>query len=391
MHSVVSKPASPRDLRLDFFRGLALFCIFIDHIPGNLWALFTLQAIGLSDAAEVFILISGYTAGLVYGGAFDRAGFVRASARIYARVWQLYVAHVFLFMMYMALVAHSTATIANPLYAEEVGVADFLKQPDEAILMALLLVFQPAFMDILPMYIVLLGGLPLLLVGFARAPFVTLAASGLLYVAVWIFKDLQIPAYPGPDKGWFFNPFAWQLLFYLGAYLGYRNLHGGIPWVKSRAILVGAAVVAAFGLVTEVSWIVHKFRPEVPAILLKQIAPYLSKTDLSIFRLANVLALAVLVVFLVAPQARWLASRWAAPFILCGRHSLHVFCLGILLSLVSHLVLTELYGGVLLQFAVSAAGVALLVGAAWMMDWFRRGDARAEPVTRRAVGADGEL
>src|SRR3989304_5493580 len=96
-----------RDLRLDFFRGLALFCIFIDHIPGNVFALFTIQAIGFSDAAEMFILISGYTAGLVFGGTFNSRGFVVAGIRIYQRVWQLYVAHVFLFVLFLAMVAHT--------------------------------------------------------------------------------------------------------------------------------------------------------------------------------------------------------------------------------------------------------------------------------------------
>jgi len=217
MDAAVSAPASKRDLRLDFFRGLALFCIFVDHIPNNILALFTLQAIGLSDAAEVFILISGYTAGLVYGGALDREGFVRSAARVYARVWQLYVAHVFLFVVYMALVAHTTAGQPNQLYAEELGAADFLKQPDIAIVMALSLQFQPAFMDILPMYIVLLGLMPFVLAGFARAPLLTLVACAALYLAVWSTDGIEPPAYPGPGQTWFFNPAAWQLLFFFGA------------------------------------------------------------------------------------------------------------------------------------------------------------------------------
>ena len=76
-----------RDLRLDFFRGLALFCIFIDHIPGNVFGLLTIQSLGFSDAAEMFILISGYTAGLVFGRVFDERGFVVAGVRVYMRVW----------------------------------------------------------------------------------------------------------------------------------------------------------------------------------------------------------------------------------------------------------------------------------------------------------------
>ena len=114
--SMASGPsAMVRDLRLDFFRGLALFCIFIDHLPNNIVSEFTLQSLMFSDAAEVFILISGYTAGMVYGRAMERQGFVIAGVRIYHRVWQLYVAHVFLFMMFIATVAVANGQ-SNPYF-----------------------------------------------------------------------------------------------------------------------------------------------------------------------------------------------------------------------------------------------------------------------------------
>src|ERR671918_2255251 len=109
--------AMERDLRLDFFRGLALFCIFIDHMPNNILAQFTLQSFMFSDAAEVFIFISGYTAGMVYGRAMERQGFVIAGVRVYHRVWQLYVAHVFLFMIFMAMMAYTVDALNNALYA----------------------------------------------------------------------------------------------------------------------------------------------------------------------------------------------------------------------------------------------------------------------------------
>ena len=106
--TVLSHPsAMERDLRLDFFRGLALFCIFLDHLPNNILAEFTLQSVMFADAAEVFILISGYTAGMVYGRAMERQGFLVAGIRVYHRLWQLYVAHVFLFMIFLAMVAYT--------------------------------------------------------------------------------------------------------------------------------------------------------------------------------------------------------------------------------------------------------------------------------------------
>ena len=130
--STASPSAAARDLRLDFFRGLALFCIFIDHIPNNILAKFTLQSLMFADAAEVFILISGYTAGMVYGRIMERQGFVIAAVRIYHRVWQLYVAHIFLFMIFMATMAYTAGALNTSLYAEEFGAANFLNEPGRA-------------------------------------------------------------------------------------------------------------------------------------------------------------------------------------------------------------------------------------------------------------------
>src|SRR5580704_8956151 len=119
-----AQPSEARDLRLDFFRGLALFFIFIDHIPENILSYFTLPSIGFSDAAEVFIFISGYTAALVYGRALRRQGVLFATAQIYHRVWQLYVAHIFLFVIFTAEVSYAIFAVRNPMYADEMGVGD---------------------------------------------------------------------------------------------------------------------------------------------------------------------------------------------------------------------------------------------------------------------------
>jgi len=72
------RTGSERDLRLDFFRGLALVFIFIDHVPDNKLARITLGSWNFSDAAEVFVFISGYTAALVFGGMARRLGPVLA-------------------------------------------------------------------------------------------------------------------------------------------------------------------------------------------------------------------------------------------------------------------------------------------------------------------------
>jgi len=172
-----------RDLRLDLFRGLALWLIFLDHIPSNILNWITIRNYGFSDATEIFVFISGYTAAFVYGRAMRERGVVVASARILKRTWQIYVAHVFLFAIYMAEISYVAATFENPLYGEEMGIFDFLRQPDITLVQALLLKFKPANMDVLPLYIVLLGGFPPILWLLKRSLTLGLAASAALYAA----------------------------------------------------------------------------------------------------------------------------------------------------------------------------------------------------------------
>jgi hypothetical protein len=207
--------SADRDLRLDLFRGLALWLIFLDHIPSNAVSWITIRNYGFSDATEIFVFISGYTAAFVYGREMQRQGFVVASARVLKRAWQIYVAHVFLFAIYLAEIAYVAQSFDNPLYTEEMGVLDFMKNPDVTILQALLLKFKPVNMDVLPLYIVLLLFFPPMLWALLRAPSVALIGSAALYALMHVF-GWNVPAYP--DGGWVFNPFAWQLLFVFGAW-----------------------------------------------------------------------------------------------------------------------------------------------------------------------------
>ena len=378
-----------RDLRLDFFRGIALFSIFIDHVDWNSpLAQFTLRSVGFFDAADVFILISGYTAGMVYRRAVERQGLLRAGMRIYHRVWQLYVAHVFLFMQFMATVAYVVDDLNNSIYAEEFRAADFLKEPGLAVIKALTLQFQPEFMDILPLYIVLLAVLPFVLAGFRLWPAGVLAASFGLWCVVQLTKNIALVAYPGPNQVWFFNPFAWQALFFLGAWWGWRGIQAGTPWLTNRWLFRLAVAGALTGFLIRFSWTLHWLYNPFPALFGKTLWPLLSKTNLSPLRFANMLVLTLLVARLVPPQAKFLDGRAARPFVICGRHSLHVFCLGILLATIGRLVINEFFGGALLQCVVSAVGIAIMIGTAALMDWFNAGQSPSGPRVLQATATD---
>ncbi|HEV2303592.1 MAG TPA: OpgC domain-containing protein [Stellaceae bacterium] len=372
-------PASPRDLRLDFFRGLALTLIFIDHIPENILGYFTLQGVAPYDAAEVFIFISGFTAALVYGRVLEESGAFYATAQVLRRAWQLYVAHIFLFVMFIAEVSYTVLTVNNPMYNEEMRIGSFLSQPHLAIIHGLLLQFQPAFLDILPLYIVLLLAFPLILIGFRQSVAAVLAGSLLLYGAVQT-TGLSMPAYP-PGRSWFFNPLAWQLLFAIGAALGYGEVRGRRWTPRARVLLPGAVVIVAAASAIKLSWTVHGLREALPALFVNELWP-ISKTNLSPARLIPFLALVLVVGMLVPREAGFFRYRASRQLILLGRHSLEVFCLGILLSALGHFILAEFDSGIAVQLAVNAAGVLAMWLTAAIADWYKsmaRGSSARRP------------
>ena len=361
-------PASSRDLRLDFFRGLALIFIFIDHIPENVLGYFTIQAVQLFDAAEVFIFISGYTAALVYGGILASQGPLYATARIFGRAWQLYVAHVFLFVLFVAEVSYTVATFNNPMYNDEMGVGDFLQQPHVAIIKALLLQFQPTFLAILPLYIILLVVFPPLLLGLRRQPLLVLIPSLLLYIFVQI-TNLSVPAYP-EGQVWFFNPLAWQFLFIVGAALGLPDSSAWRSRQWQRSMLPPALFVVAAGFVIKFTWMLHGIWDPFPAILLRELWP-ISKSSLSPVRLVSFLSMVVIVAVLIPSGATFLRWRAARPVVLCGQQSLEIFCLGILLSALGHFALSEYDSAIVIQLAVNLVGILVMCLTAGMINWYK--------------------
>jgi hypothetical protein len=367
----VPEPSTQRDLRLDFFRGVALILIFVDHIPENVLSLFTLQSICFFDAAEVFIFISGFTAALVYGRRIVNKGALYASAQVWRRAWQLYVAHIFLFVLFVAEVSYTAAKVKNPMYTEEMRVADFLQEPHIAVVKALLLQFQPAFLDILPMYILVLAVFPAVLLGLRQNWLLALVPSALLYAAVHVF-DISVPAYPAGHV-WFFNPLAWQFLFVAGAVLAYLR-DQGTDFSRLLRVLYPIALVLFIGsVVVRVSWTLHTFWEPVPPLLLKALWPA-DKTDLSPVRLIPFLALVVLVAVHVPPTARFLSSAVLRPLVLCGQQSLEIFCVGILLAALGHFVVGEYSATIPIQLAVSAVGIAIMILTARLIDWYKRMD-----------------
>jgi hypothetical protein len=381
MHAPVV--TTSRDLRLDLFRGLALWLIYLDHIPSNVVSWITIRNFGFSDATEIFIFISGYTAAFVYGRAMRERGLVVAGARILRRAWQIYVAHIFLFAIYMAEISYVATSFDNPLYAEEMNILDFLKQPDMTIVQALLLKFKPVNMDILPLYIILLLLFPPVLWLLQRAPTWGLGASLALYVLTWQF-GWNLPAYP--EGSWFFNPFAWQLLFVFGAWCALGGARRLAPILQSNVTIAIAIVYLAFAFVIALSW----YRPDqaiVPHWLEDLIYP-IDKTNLDVLRFAHFLALAAITVRLV-PRDSAMLSAWALyPAVLCGQHSLEIFCLGVFLSFAGHFALVEISGAFWMQVVISLLGIAAMIGTAALVTWYKDLEGRNPGSRKKPPDAD---
>jgi hypothetical protein len=380
---------SKRDLRLDLFRGLALWFIFLDHIPSNVVSWITLRNYGFSDATEIFVFISGYTAAFVYGGMMSSRGFVVASARILRRAWQIYVAHMFLFVIYLAEIAYLSASFENPLFNEEMGIFDFLRQPDVTLIQALLLKFKPVNMDVLPLYIVLMLGFPPILWLLQRKKSLALAASIGLYVATWYF-DWNISAYPGGR--WVFNPFAWQLLFVAGAWCALDGAARLQRFTRSPAVILIAGIYVLFAFAVAMTWHLPRLASYMPKTLAELIYP-IDKENLDILRFMHFMALAVLTVNIVPADWTALKSRWLYPAILCGQHSLEIFCLGVFLAFAGHFIFIEVSDRVAMQIAVSIAGVVLMVATAALLSWYKAAEGRGpggRPKTQDADLAGGE-
>ncbi len=364
----VSAQGDGRDLRLDFFRGLALWFIFVNHIPGNQFAWLTSRNYGLSDASEVFVFISGYTSALVYAKVYARQGWGLAAARVLDRCWTLYLTYIFLFIAFTAQVAYTTRAFDNPLFAEEMGIASFFADPAVALAQALLLKFRPANLDILPLYIVLLLAVPLLLPVLVRRPLALLAGSAVLYVLTRHF-GWNLPTHPEGGE-WFFNPFAWQFLFVLGATLQRFPAASAALTRPRLAVVIVAATYLAASFVLALSWQIASWGAYMPPRLAEILYP-ISKTDLDPLRLVHFFALSYLVLQVARPDSGWLRWRALAPVILCGRQSLHVFCLGVFLSFAAQTILVQVNGSLYVQFAVTIVGIVVMILTARVLTWYQ--------------------
>jgi hypothetical protein len=347
-----------RDPRLDLFRGAGLWMIFLDHIPHDAIGWITLRNYGFSDAAEVFVFVSGYLAGFIYGPVIRAGHLLAATKRLWIRAGQMYVAHLMLFLLFTAQIARTARKLDNPMYENEFNVFNFLQHPDILIGQALTLRYKPVDLDVLPLFIVLVLFSPFVIWGLTRRPNLTLACSACLYVLARWF-DWNIASYPA-GATWYFNPFCWQLLFVFGQWCGVGQGTKLWAFIQSRTAIAVASLWLAFSFAIVMTWHFHALEVYVPQWLARVMYP-IDKTDLDMFRLTHFLALAVLAVRFMPRDWSVLRRPLLRPLTLSGEHSLPLFCLGVMLSFSAHWVLTQYNGSVAAQLGVSITGITIMV------------------------------
>ena len=362
------EPKRKRDIRLDFFRGVCLFIIFIAHMFGNPWVNFIPARFGLSDAADIFVFCSGMASAVAFASVFVKRGFLLGTARIAFRIWQVYWAHISVFFVCAAvmLLADSWLQTGDD-YTRGLAMDPFFdERARQAIVGLMTLTYVPPFFDILPMYLVILMMLPIVM-GIERVAGAMAAMAAV--VGTWLvasFGVLDMSREPWGDTTWYFNPFSWQLVFFTG----FAFMRGWLPAPKADWRLIAIAV-AYVVLTVPLEW--EPARLAVPAFeqARNALGPLIDKTHVGLLRYLHFLALAYLSFIAVGEGGRYLKGPLVKLVCKVGQQSLAVFLAGLVLSFSLSVVL-NLTGRDFFSVAlVNLGGMALLVATAYLVAWFK--------------------
>ncbi|WGS53448.1 OpgC domain-containing protein [Paraburkholderia sp. D15] len=341
------QPSSSRLVELDFFRGLVLLIIVVDHIGGSILSRVTLHAYALCDAAEVFVFLGGFATATAYAALAERRNETIARSRFLRRSLEIYRAFLITAGLMLLVSAVLTAFSIDGPNLATTDLDDLMDAPVAALRDILLFRRQPYLASVLPMYAFFALLVPMILPLARSKPWWLLAGS----VALWAGApaiDAYLPA--APDMHWDFNPFAWQLMFVLGVLARCQPVYQRVSahrlgWVISVLAVAVVAAAAYYKLFIE--------REPLDGSL---------KQNLSYLRAFNFLAIAWLVANLIQlGWARKLAQR--LPWVgVIGRKGLLCFIAGAVISLVVDSVLYAATDGYL-NYPLGLLADAVAVGA----------------------------
>ena len=368
-----SGTVTPRDPRLDFFRGICMFIILLAHTPGNPWTLWIPARFGYSDATEIFVFCSGMASAIAFGRVFDRAGLWGGPLRVAQRVWQVYWAHIALFLVIAAMmVVFNGMELVEKDQIGRLNLYPFFEDPMTQLLGLLTLTYVPNYFDILPMYMVILAMLPVvMMISRLHVSLVLAFVAGIYGLAH--FDILWLPAEPWSDREWFFNPFAWQLVFFTG----FAFMRGWIPAPPIRLWLVIVAVAVILLSMPTAYFRLYQLEGfEFLREWRTMLRPVINKTDFGLFRYAHFLALAYLA-YAAAGEGghRLLGSGFKAGVIaVCrkvGQQSLAVFLVSMALARALGLIFDIVGVNYLTAPLVNCFGLAVVIATAYFVAWFK--------------------
>lgn len=368
---------SDRDTRIDFLRGLALLVIFVDHIPQNPLSAFTPQAMGVSDAAEAFVFMSGLVCGAVYSRALLAKGWSAVWQKVLKRCSQLYIANL---LMLAACVA-----VAGFWHGRGPGGAEydrFFTDTPGAVRDALLLRFAPGLAQVLNLYLIMLLVLPVgLWLLHGRGGWRALLGVSL---GVYVAAQCRLIGLSTERGTWNFNPLAWQLLFFAGAALGGRRRGGDESWRTAVSDAQGRRLAWAAAVALLIIMAAMHIEPGRGASGLRaslsvcsdRVIPYSEKGMLGPLRAAHFLLVAYVCGMLIPRRAAFFDGAIGRALVVTGRHSLPVFCLGGVLSYAAGFVADRAGLTMLVWVVLNAWGALALMLTAQGLE-ARRAAARA--------------
>lgn len=354
------------DNPIDFWRGLALVMIFINHVPGNFFSYFTIRNVAVSDAAELFVFLAGWSLSYATGDANGGEPVARTLMRLFSRALVIYRTQVVITNIALATLAATAVLRANPLFLEWYNAGPAFYDPTRAFIGLALLTYQLGYFNILPMYVVLLLMAPLFVLLGRRNRYAALTLSIGLY-AFTVTTGVAMPSWPSEEQ-WYFNPLSWQLLMVLGFLFAEVAREGQLLRDVARKLWPFALVVVMAGAVVSLVG----YHPDPLAVPHPRLVFLFDKTYLSPARVVNFLAIVIVFGSTYGFIARWLQT---ITMLLCsmGRNSLAVFAVGSLLALLGQIIRFICGESLVIDTIIIIPGIILLGCTAWFAEWRSRG------------------
>jgi hypothetical protein len=350
---------------IDFWRGLALFTIFVNHIPGNVFEKFTYSRYSISDAAELFVFLAGWSLALATNSRPLPESTGRVVLRLASRAVEVYRAQLVITLIALALIAGAALLLENPVLLEWHNAGPFFADPIQTSIGLVLMTHQLGYFNILPLYVALLGLAPVFILLGRVSRWGALGLSLALYVACLTF-EINLPTWPVEGR-WFFNPLAWQFLLVLGFTTSLWSRESNVLRQWARRLLPLAIIGVAAGVVASVGHLrLDPFAVPEPRLFF-----LFEKSYVSPLRLLDFLALVI--VFqgafpVIARSLPWLIS----PLSAVGRNSLAVFSIGSIVALAFQIVRFAAPRSAILDLVLVGCGAFLLWFTAWFVEWRTR-------------------